>query len=79
MAQSLECASACDGRRHKKRKQEEVQFIKGNKKHHGGYSSGGGLTSKPPIVDGNNLMPHLVDCVGTLAHLLLDLTCCMRR
>lgn len=38
-------------KRHKKRKQEEMQFIKGNKKHHGGYSSGGGLTSKGPIVD----------------------------
>ncbi len=39
-------------RRHRKRKQEEMQFIKGNKKHRGGYSSGGGLTSRPPIVDG---------------------------
>lgn len=42
-------------RRHKKRKQEEMQFIKGNKKHRGGYSSGGGLTSKGPIVDGEAL------------------------
>lgn len=41
-------------RRHKKRKQEEMQFIKGNRKHQGGYSSGGGLTSKGPIMDGEN-------------------------
>lgn len=38
-------------KRHKKRKQEEMQFIKGNKKHRGGYSSGGGLTSRGPVLD----------------------------
>ena len=39
-------------RRHKKRKQEEMQFIKGNRRHAGGYSSGGGLTSRAPTIEG---------------------------
>lgn len=52
-------------RRHKKRKQEEMQFIKGNKKHHGGYSSGGGLTSKGPIVDGKALFGCTVGIAST--------------
>ena len=39
-------------RRHKKRKQEEMQFIKGNKRHAGGYSSGGGLTSRAATIEG---------------------------
>ncbi len=52
-------------RRHKKRKQEEMQFIKGNKKHHGGYSSGGGLTSKGPIVDGRALFVCTLEILST--------------
>ena len=43
-------------RQHKKRKQEEMQFIKGNRKHAGGYSSGGGLTSRGPTIEGNILV-----------------------
>lgn len=47
-------------RRHKKRKQEEMQFIKGNRRHAGGYSSGGGLTSRAPTIEGRLAHMHMM-------------------
>jgi hypothetical protein len=68
-----------DCRRHKKRKQEEMQFIKGNKKHHGGYSSGGGLTSKGPIVDGKAPFVCTLEIASTsMCWLCILFACCMQ-
>ena len=63
MCTSLQHKAICEGvhrRRHKKRKQEEMQFIKGNRKHAGGYSSGGGLTSRGPVMQGTHIHMLLI-------------------
>ena len=46
-------------RRHKKRKLEEMQHIKGARQQQAGYSSGGGLTSRAPLLSGPALTPYL--------------------
>ena len=51
-AMLLTIKSVATCRRHKKRKLEEMQYIKGGRKQQAGYSSGGGLTSRAPIFSG---------------------------